>query len=396
MKNLTWLILLAVVATITALFALTNGGYVLLVLPPWRIELSLNLLPILLIIAFLAFYTALRSYAALRRLPDQARAYQAQRQQQQAHQTLFEATRLLFEGRVGQSLKKASEAYLEGAPQGLASLIAARSAQRLRNGDLVEPWVDRAIREDKNCATAALILKAETEIDQRRFADALQTLKKLQKQAGRHIATLRLELRAQQGAHNWESVLQLARQLEKRDAINPHYAETIKQKAHIETLRHWKDDASALLAYLRKIPANEKNARIVQIAAQILSGLEANDAAQKLLETLLDERHGSEWEPQLIELYGRLPGGDVTGRIARAERWLQQSPRDASLLLTLGRLCIKQSLWGKAQSYLEASLSQQETREAHLELARLLDQTDKPEAAHPHFKQAALLDRRGR
>ena len=72
-----------------------------------------------------------------------------------------------------------------------------------------------------------------------------------------------------------------------------------------------------------------------------------------------------------------------------AERWLADHPRDARLLLALGRLCQRRQLWGKAQSYLEASLAVAPSREAHLELARLLDRLEKGTDASRHFRAAA-------
>jgi len=87
-----------------------------------------------------------------------------------------------------------------------------------------------------------------------------------------------------------------------------------------------------------------------------------------------------------VRLYGEWGEGDLTARIARAGKWLQQRPQDGELLLALGRLCLKQRLWGKAQNYLEASLSVAESREAHRELARLFEATDRSEAANTHYR----------
>ena len=70
---------------------------------------------------------------------------------------------------------------------------------------------------------------------------------------------------------------------------------------------------------------------------------------------------------------GDIMGGDVRGRTAKAEKWLKRHPEDAQLLMTLGRLCREQQLWGKAESYLEAALAVEPGRAPHLELARLYD-----------------------
>ena len=71
---------------------------------------------------------------------------------------------------------------------------------------------------------------------------------------------------------------------------------------------------------------------------------------------------------------------------SQAEKWLAQRPNDENLLLALGRLCIGQRLWGKAQSYLEASLAVAPSTAAHLELARLFDSLGRQEEANRHFR----------
>ena len=82
----------------------------------------------------------------------------------------------------------------------------------------------------------------------------------------------------------------------------------------------------------------------------------------------------------------------VSKRIARAETWLRQYPDEAALLLALGRMCMAQRLWGKAQSYLEASLALEETRDAHLALADLCDQLERSDEANRHFRASVRLE----
>ena len=79
----------------------------------------------------------------------------------------------------------------------------------------------------------------------------------------------------------------------------------------------------------------------------------------------------------------------TSSRSQLAENWLRTRPGDADLLLTLGRLCVQRGLWGKAQSYLEASLATRPSRAAHVALARLLDRMDRPDEANRHFRASA-------
>jgi HemY protein len=52
-------------------------------------------------------------------------------------------------------------------------------------------------------------------------------------------------------------------------------------------------------------------------------------------------------------------------------------------------------LWGKAQSYLEAALSVEVSREAHLELAALADELGRADEANRHYRAAAQLSAQG-
>jgi HemY protein len=78
-------------------------------------------------------------------------------------------------------------------------------------------------------------------------------------------------------------------------------------------------------------------------------------------------------------------------QIKRAEGWLLRHPRDAALLAALGKLCMRQALWGKAQSYLEASVALSPSLDAHMTLARLMEQVGKPQDAMRHIKRSAEL-----
>ncbi|MBM3392995.1 MAG: tetratricopeptide repeat protein, partial [Betaproteobacteria bacterium] len=70
-------------------------------------------------------------------------------------------------------------------------------------------------------------------------------------------------------------------------------------------------------------------------------------------------------------------------------------PQDARLLLALGRLCREQQLWGKAQSYFEASLAIQPSQDAHVELATLFAQLGRSEESNQAYRSAAALCRQG-
>ena len=318
MKVLFWVLALFALAVAVALGARVNDGYVLLVLPPHRAEVSLNLFILALVAFVLVLYVALRMLALTFGLPKRAREYRQRRQRERAGLVIQDAVRLLFEGRFGQAMKKADEAYEAGTFRGVSALVAARAAQRMREPEKQRDWMRRALADDPRNEAAALMLEAEMMNELRRFDEALAVLGRFQGKQGRHIAALRLELRARQGTGDWNGVVKLARQLEKRDALSPEVAREIKTVAHLENIRRRRADAGQLQDYLRAVPAVEYGRRLVLAGARALVDLDALPVAQNLIESALDGYFEAGWQPELVTLYGGLTGPGLTARIARA------------------------------------------------------------------------------
>lgn len=392
MRGLFWVVALFALAVAVALGASMNDGYVLIVLPPWRVEVSLNFLLLALLLAFVVFYALLRALSLTFGMPRRVAEYRRRRQREKSGQIFQDAVRFLFEGRFGQALKRAGEAYEAGRAPALAALIAARAAQRLGEPKRQQEWLDKAKQQDARNESATLMLEAEMLNEARRFDEALLVLQRLQQREGRHIAALRLELRARQGSGDWDGALKLLRQLAKRDALPADMVRPLATKAHLANLARCGEDRDALIAYLRQVPADERGVEVVLAAAKGLAAAAADGEAQRLIEGMLDQDDEEVWQSELVAIYGRLGGGDQMSRIARAETWLRQRPDHAGLLLALGRMCVRQRLWGKAQSYLEASLSVEETQAGHLELARLGDQLERVDEANRHYRAAVLPD----
>jgi HemY protein len=388
MRALLWFLILAALATGLALAARYNTGYALLVLPPWRVELSLNLLIALLLGACVLVYLLLHSLASVWRLPAAVREFRARRARARAESALREAMLLFQAGRFGHALKRAEIAFAAGHAPGLTALIALRSAHALHNEERLALWRQRAQDHEAGMRPARLKTEAEIALDDRDFDVARKLIDMLLAESGQHIAALRLSLRAHQGLGNWADVLRLTRLLEKHKALTAEQAAPLRMRAHQESLTALRGDAGQLLRYWKNMPEGDRReARLVSSAARALAAADDCGDAAQLIEEFLDRQ----WDSSMVAVYGDCQGGDVVARIAHAEKWLTSQPRDAGLLLTLGRLCRQKQLWGKAQSYLEASLAIAPSAAAHLELANLLDnELADAEAANRHYRQAAL------
>jgi HemY protein len=388
MRALLWFLLLATLAVGLALAVLYNDGYALFVLPPWRVELSLNLLLALAVGGFVALYWVFRALGALLRLPQQVSEFRARRARVSAEGSLHEAMRCIAEGRFSHAIKNAERAFDAGHVRGLAALLCWRAAHALRDERRVREWHERALAHGAGNRAAVLMTEAELAVEARDFGAALAALDRLAAEGGRHIGALRLALRAHQGLGHWREVAHLTRQLEKHRALSAEQAAPLRRRAHGEVLKGLAEDARAVHAYWKSMAAADRQEpRLALEAARAMMAAGDCAGAAQLVEEVLDER----WDSELVTAYAQCPGGDVLGRIAHCEKWLHDRPRDAQLLLALGRLCNERQLWGKAQSYLEASLAVAESRAAHVELAQLLDRLEKSAQAERHYRAAAVL-----
>ncbi|MDT3668818.1 MAG: heme biosynthesis HemY N-terminal domain-containing protein [Aromatoleum sp.] len=391
MRSLLWLIGIFALAAGIAMLASLNTGYVLLVLPPWRAQLSLNLLIVALLIGFVVSYAVLRLIGKTVALPGRVGVFRERRRKDKAGRAFRESLQALFEGRFAQAVKRAGNAFDSGENRAMSAIVAARAAHALHDDTRYRIWIGRAAEQEEEARVARLMTEAELAIEARRFEEAADKLDSLKASGNRHIAVLRLSLQAASALGRWDEVLRLARQLRKHKALTDEQMQPLVRRAHVERIRELAGDGEALAAYWKSIPAAELNDRqMVEKAVPYLADSGQGAVARKTIERLLD----AEWDGTLARLYAHCGDGDAVACLARAEGWLRKQPKDAGLLYALGRLCIAAQLWGKAQSYLEASVNIAPTIEAHLALAGLFERLDRPQDAHRHYRTAAELSAR--
>lgn len=384
MRALFWVVAIAALAAGVVAAARYNAGYALFVLPPYRLEVSLNLLFALAVAGFALGYLALRATSATLSLPRKVQEYRAARRRDQAHAALIETVREFFAGRYARAEKAAGRCIALGEHAGLAATFAARAAHELRAFERRDDYLSQAARLASEDDAVRIVTAAELLLDQRRAQEALGVLGALPR---KHTAALRLEFKAQQLARNWEQVLALVDQLEKRGVYDAEHAEQIRRYAQAERIERQGADPHALDEIWQRIPQRQRrDPKVALAAARSFIACGKSGQAQRIIEDSLD----TAWDSELVALYAECAEGAVTA-IERAEIWLRQHPGDAALLLTLGRLCAHQALWGKAQSYLEASLSLEPGYPAHLFLAQLHEKLGTADTAQRHYRASLEL-----
>jgi len=296
MRAALWFLALFGVAVAIALFAGNNQGTVTLFWPPWRVDLSLNLVLLLLLAGFVFVHAALRALAALFDLPEQARRWRTQQKERAMHAALLDALAQLNAGRFLRARKSAQAVLAQekslaaaGEPpaygsqiRGLAHLLAAESAQALQD----KASRDEHLRDALAQATArpvatgtqqvqegALLRAASWALQDRDPQAAMGWLAGLPQGAARRTLALRIKLKAARQARESAEALDTARLLAKHRAFSPMAAQSIVRGLAVDLLNGAHDTAQLQRAWDSLEPAERQMPQLAIHAAQRITAL---------------------------------------------------------------------------------------------------------------------------
>jgi HemY protein len=388
MRILFWFLLLAAAAVAAALAVKLNAGYALLVMPPYRVELSLNLLLLIAVLGFAGLYFAIRLIVRTIRMPETVRVWRRGQKLERARSAQDSSVVALLEGRYGKAQQRALEALAIPGSGGLNAIVGARAAIDVRDFDAAETLLNRPDASVPSLAVSRLMLLAEIALEHGEPQRSLDILRELRREAGMHTAALRLELRCLQAARRWNDIAPLLEQLVKRKVFDSAQAELVRVTAQGEQLNALAHDAAGLREYWNRLPdAARRHPKIARAAAKSFLQLGGDREAVDILAESLER----EWNTELVEIYGECRPADATRQLEQAERWLLRHNQDPVLLRVLGTLCQRRQLWGKAQTYFEASLALDDGWRAHLSLGEMLGHLNRNDEANAHFAAALKL-----
>ncbi|CUI03954.1 heme biosynthesis protein HemY [Massilia sp. P8910] len=394
MRLLLWLVALMAAAIGIAVTARYNPGNVVFFYPPHRIDMSLNFFVVVVVLLFLVLYALLRALRATVGMPGRVAAYRQRKRERDGNKGLRDALKALFEGRFGHAEKAAMRAAELPENAGIAALIGARAAHRMRQGTRRDNWLAGVVH-DNALKTARLMTMTELLVDDHQPQAALAAVAELNASGTRHIHALQWSMKAHQQAKNWPEVLRLVRSLDKHKALHPALSARLRELAYDALLSDSSHDAESILRVWSTVPSADRvKPYVAARAAAALNARGLHDEARASAEEALR----ADWDDRVVRAYrdaaAQAGSPALLAQIEHCETWMKQRPTDAELALTLGSLCLKQKLWGKAQRYLEQALSDatepRMVREAHLKLAQMHEALGQQGEAHAHFRQCAL------
>ena len=189
---------------------------------------------------------------------------------------------------------------------------------------------------------------------------------------------------------DWEQLDNLLPVLEKNSVIDDEEAGLIRVRVFMENLyaisNRGADFSNAQIveqletAWKKAAASYKQDEKIVKHYAEILYKLDQKEQAAKAIEVALTKN----WSDELVKRYGELDFGAPERQLKIAERWIKNKPKSARLLVTLGRLAMRNKLWGKAREYFNTSIELGSSADAHGEFARLLKALGEEELAEVH------------
>ena len=385
-----WLLGLAVVAVGIALAGRHGAGYVVMVVPPWRIELSVMLFVILAIAGFALAYWLIRLTVATYRLPGLLKKMRIEHERTKSRDAVFASLELLFSGRFREAEDKARIGMQHADTRDLAAAVAAWAAYEGGNSGAAVPYLDR-IGGEKSAnmrdASKAYMLLADGHAH-----EARALLKSLAESDPKNPGVLKMKVEAEVAEKAWDDVLATLNPLARSGLLPEAAAQQIRLNAQMNLIKAKPANREVIIAAWESLDnVSRYDAAMAVTVAKRLAGLGCGDDARQVVEETIDKRGPEGWDSSLAAVYADCKGESTLAQIERAEKWLKLHARDSVLLATLGKLCMRQTLWGKAQSYLEASVALAPTLDAHMTLARLMEHIGKRDEAIRHIRRSAEL-----
>jgi HemY protein len=389
MKWLLLLVIIAVGSVTTALIVLEDPGYVLLSWDVFSVETSLAFFVLALLFAYGLLYSLQRFITRAWGLPDKVQQWQQQRHAGQAHHAYYQGMRELAQGHWQRAEKQLLRHVKYSAVPMLHYLAAAYAAQQQGHQANRDRYLQLAAATEGSDLAVSLT-QAKLQISQQQHEQALATLSRLHELEPRNTYVLRLLRQTYLALGDWESLRKLLPVLRKLPGMDEKAIEQLDREVFsglLETIgKLHKHDALEKLWH--ELPKHlQEDVSLVKSYADQLRGADADDIAEQVLRKTLKKN----WNEALVLRYGLLESDDAARQLKIAEDWIREHGKSANLLLTLGRLCLRNRLWGKARIYFESSISIEPQAVAYRELGLLLEHLGDHDAAMNCYRDGMQL-----
>jgi HemY protein len=364
---------------------LSDPGRVVLSLRGHVIEMALPFAVLLL----LAIYALLRLVIRMIRIRRRSAEERATRQRERSQQQLAKGLTELSAGEwlaAEQTLTRSAF----GASQPLLHYLAAARAAELQGATARrDEWLAKALDVAPEQRAAVHITQAEMLLRHNQLAAALTTLEQLDASGHQNARGLNLLARIYRQQGDWQKLKLLEPRLRSTSGITTANVDEIVAQIHLDMLKAAgtsRQRGELEQAWHEVTKSLARRPDVVVAYARAAIACDAAEPAEKALRELLNEQ----WDEAALLAYGELEVAEPLSQLQTVEKWLNNHPQDAVLLLTCARCCIRNELFGKARSYLEASIGLRPRLETYQMLAKLLEASGERELAFKILNDAMV------
>lgn len=378
------IILALIVGALATHLVLADNGYVLINFRGYVVETSVPILVLVLVLGYVSVRLLVKVWRAPRHLGEawaRARINYAGRQATKGYIALAEGRlargeRLLTRG------ARLSETPL------LNYLAAARAAQMQGDRERRDGWLRMASEQEPAAEDAVLLTKAELQLEDGQYPEALVSLNRVRERHPTHAQALKLLGELHYRRREWQPLAELLPLLRRRGNVPAAMLDEWSVDAYSNIMTSVRLDRTALDQVWDDVPRHlrrEPRLTLTRAKALVACG-SVEDAEAEIRRTLKED-----WSEALIDLYGELAAADPAAHLKRTEAWLKERPDDPALLLAAGRASVRHQLWGKARSYLEASLAIRPAPEAYRALGQLMARVGEAQSASKAYERGLAM-----
>lgn len=275
-------------------------------------------------------------------------------------------------------------------------IAAARSSFEMGDEAEADNILDKALSLSQSELPVALT-RARLHVQAGRYDEAINILKPIDIKMPRQPAVLDLMHQIYIAQKNWRALEDLFPAMRKAKVLSNMEFAALEQLLACEKMHSLSEQVKSLLV-AERLPALQqlwksyarhvqKNPAVIAAYAEALAAHYQDQDAEVLVRKALN----NEWYDPLVNLYGRLQVKEIHSQIRTLEAWLKQKPQDPNLLLSIGRVMLRNQQWELARDYFQRSMNQQASVETTMEMARLMEKMGDHKKSSDLYQQGLLL-----
>ena len=362
------LVLILFLAVITLMIR-ANDGAVSLAFLGYEINTSFSVFIALYLASIFILYFFIRTLSFLFSIKTRIKKYSDLKRSRENDKYLQKALHEMLVGSFNaaeRSIAKVSDDY-SSKDTHLIGIWCAHYQGNLKQRDQLISDLEKSGGSDDGL----LLMKVKMMLDDGRGLDAMTFLNQVK---GTSPDIDMISLKTFESVGKWPDVLRLIKAISRRKGNTGPWLNKTQMNAYVGLFGMEDISISEASDWYDGIPLDCRgNIDIERSAANCFIRLREHKKAAEIIERIL----GSSEDDVLLELYLACHSVEIGRRLDKAESWLTKYPRNSILLRVLGTFCREAKIWGKAESYLRASIAIRDSVQARVQLAKVYEATDR-------------------